>query len=211
VPRLGPFGPQAAQIIEVFSDFAGNKQPDPNAPVEGCRAGALTIDGRAVPLRTDATVGDVLSGRPVPVMSCEDRELGAGWHDVGGDGQVLIDSFRLESPGRTPVPGPARRVPAIVERISPTHVRLSYRSSGPTFVTHVQSFDAGWTASINGRPARAGAPADTLSGWTVGDAGPVVVDLRFAPARAFTIALAVTIVAVIACLGLAVLGGGRRD
>lgn len=208
--RPGPFGPQAVQLIEVFYDFAGNREPDPAAPVEGCRSGALTIDGQPLPVRVEGTVAEVVSGRAVPVTTCEDRDLGPGWHEVGGDGQVLVDTLRLESAGAEVTPERSSPVPALVERVSPTHVRLRYRATGPTTVTHGQSFDEGWTASVNGGPPRVAGADDTLATWRVEETGAVVVDIRFAPARLFTGALGLTLASVLACAVLVVLGGRRR-
>ena len=203
-------GPAPMQITEVYSDYSGNPAPLPaDARLEGCRFGGVSVDGRAHTVAIDATYGDVLAGRAVPVRSCAPLELGRGWHEVESTGGVLLDALRLDTgdevgPPRASVPAPR------VTHVSPTHVRVRYRAGTPTVVTNGQSFDERWRARANGRDLGAPVSRDTLSAWAVAATGDVQVDMRFVPGRRFTAALATTLPAVLLCAALVVHGGRRR-
>jgi arabinofuranan 3-O-arabinosyltransferase len=211
--RSGPFGPQPVEIIEVFSDFAGNPAPPaPDARVEECTTAAVSLDGRPFPLRIDATYAQLLAGALVPVLGCEEPMLAAGWHETGGDGQVLVNSLMLEAGARSALlPAAEARVPARVDAVSSTRLRLSYQADGPTRVTTGQSFDERWTATVNGRDLGPPISADALSNWVVTERGPIEVEMRFRPARRYTFALALSAAAVVVCLVLVIRRGAHDD
>jgi hypothetical protein len=169
------------------------------------------IDGQPLALHVDATYEPLLAGEPVPVSGCSELTLGPGWHELGGDGQVRVNTLRLET-GPSPALAPAAdaRVPVLTAPASPTRTIARFTANGPTMITTGQSYDRGWTATVNGRslgPPRSG---DTLSTWVVDRTGDVVVEMRFHPDQRYSTALAVSVGAALLCLVI-VLWRVRRD
>lgn len=210
-PRRAGLTSRPIEIIEVYWDFAGNVAPPPiDAPVEGCTTAVATLDGERMAMRVDATYEQLLAGEPVPVSSCTDRTLGPGWHEINGDGEVRLDSLRLEAGAPPPLP-PATEAQVAVEAVpsGPTRMTASFVATGPTLVTTGQSYDSHWRATVNGRALGPPRPGDALSTWLIDQEGDVVVQMRFLPDEDYASALAVSLGTVALCLVLA-LWKGRR-
>ncbi|MEY2568964.1 MAG: arabinofuranan 3-O-arabinosyltransferase [Actinomycetota bacterium] len=203
-PRVDGLVTKPMQIIEVFWDFAGNPPPPADAEaIRGCTDVIATLDQRPLSLRVDATYGQLLRGESVPVTSCSESMLAPGWHELNGDGEVRVDSLRFET-GRAELPlsETSARVAVRATATGPSHMTARFRGTGPMLVTTGQSYDAGWSATANGKSLGRPLPGDTLSTWLVDGTGEVVVQMRYEPDRVFGIAVSLSLCSVALCLVL---------
>ncbi len=203
-----------------------------------CRSDLLSIDGKPVWLRITGSASSALGGGPLDISLCgRDKNgirLGAGSHLLvaanGASTGFDLDELALDSaPGGAaaaapptgdtlaPAPSASSGAPKVtVLSSSSTSYRL--RVSGatkPFMLTLGESYDAGWTASVQGGPAL-GAPVlvdGFANGWRVTartlaemkkEGGSFVVTVRFAPQSELDWALAVSAATALGCIGIAV-------
>src|SRR5207342_1466883 len=93
-------------------------------------------------------------------------------------------------------------------------MRLRVRTDGsPYWLVLGQSFNEGWEASASGGAIGGHQVVDGYAnGWQVrsGTRGTMIIELRWTPQRLVWIGLAVSVVAVVACLAILVVTYRRR-
>ncbi|MBI2709550.1 MAG: DUF3367 domain-containing protein [Actinobacteria bacterium] len=197
-----------------------------------CRA-LVSADRNRVGLRVGGTIADALAGRALPARPCdvagglrlgEGLSLGAGAHVLrtseGKVGGLDVDQLVLRSTARGAAdPGAGALVP---ERARPevrvvgggrTRMRVVVGArAGATWLVLGQSQNAGWRATAGGRDLGPSTLVDGYAnGWLLpAGTGPVTVDLRWTPQRVVWGAIAVSVLAVAACLVLLALGWWKR-
>jgi arabinofuranan 3-O-arabinosyltransferase len=198
----------------------------------GCRTDLLSVDGRPVPLRVTGTTADALAREPLTVMLCGDEAdqvltLTAGEHvlvsGVGRDLGIDLDRILLSSDaGGGPLTGTTREAEA-----RPTGPTTEVRNVGrvtydvdvrdadaPFWLAVGQSWNEGWRAEVDGRDLGPPQVIDGYgAGWLVDPGGDdeVSIHVEWTPQRIVWIALAISAVGVLACLGLVVVGRRRPD
>jgi arabinofuranan 3-O-arabinosyltransferase len=206
----------------------------PDAFDTGCRDDLLSIDGEPVAVRVTGRVETALARQPLAIATCGDGggpvELDGGDHDVRAiSGDLLaidLDQLVLRSAAggeASSATGPlvaeasaARadddvaatpRVTVVHEGQDQVEVEVSGATPGePFWLVLGQSFNDGWTASVDGGGIVDPELVDGFAnGWqVVPDAESFVVDLRFAPQRRVDLAIAVSAVAAAVCLLLTI-------
>ncbi|HVF33552.1 MAG TPA: alpha-(1-_3)-arabinofuranosyltransferase family protein [Acidimicrobiales bacterium] len=193
-----------------------------------CRDDLLRLDGAPLSVRlvgpTDA------ARRGFGLQACDPADeptLGGGDHRLtarpGLDTGIDVDRLVLSSaaggaPGPLAVRGSSGPSPGPrVERRSPTKLDVTIDATGddPFWLVLGESHSPGWRIDVDG-PTEAG--PHTLvdgyaNGWLVrpGGAGRLHLTLTWVPQRTVWVGLALSALAVVACLGLAVAGPrGRR-
>ncbi len=205
-----------------------------------CRTDLLNVDGRAVPARVAGSTDAALSLEPLRIARCDttarptvamtegDHELrtgrgdrmgwnldrvilastGAGTPAGLGDGPTI--ALRDESASSAPAPVPK----VIVTGQSATMIRAQVSgASKPFWFVLGQSVNAGWHATVDGRDLGESTLVNGYAnGWRVRPRGsePIMVELEWVPQRTVNLALAVSAVAVMACLGIGLIGLVRR-
>lgn len=201
--------------------------PDRLPPV--CRAGLLAVGGRDVPVRMEGSAAEAEDRRGSDLVPCGDAtapELGPGTVELrSAPGRVTgvdVDRVVLASeagggPAATVAaadPGPGPRV--VVTGSGRTGFDLRVEgATEPFWLVLGQSLNDGWHAEVDGR---GGLGSPTLvggmsNGWLVapGAAGEdLVVRLRWTPQRRVWVGLAVSALAVVACVVLVVRDRRRR-
>jgi arabinofuranan 3-O-arabinosyltransferase len=202
----------------------------------GCRDDLLSIDGEPVAVRVSGTMDAALARQPLTIATCGASAgpvgLDGGDHDihaVRGDVRGIdLDQLVLRSAAggaASSATGPlvaeamaggadaggavaaAPRVTVVHEGQDHVEVEVSSARAGePFWLVLGQSFNDGWTASIDGERIADPELVDGFAnGWqVVPDAESFVVDLRFAPQRRVDFAVAVSAVAAAACLALTI-------
>ncbi|TDE07404.1 alpha-(1-_3)-arabinofuranosyltransferase [Jiangella asiatica] len=154
---------------------------------------ALLVDGTEVPTRVAATVGDLLHGRRLEAVPCDDDviALDEGSHDITLEATAHT---RPESVTLRPLdePAPAPDAPDVaVQSWEPTsrEVAVAARET-PAVLAVAENLNPGWEATLDGRSLR---PV-RLDGWAQGFVLPVgpagVVELTYAPDQPYRLALA---------------------
>ncbi|MFM7270794.1 MAG: alpha-(1-_3)-arabinofuranosyltransferase family protein [Actinomycetes bacterium] len=205
-----------------------------------CRSDLLTVDGRPIPVSISGTRGDATTRGGLQVIGCDGFILSAGRHTLravpGAASGIDLDRLDLRSlvtgsdalTGR-PVPGLAARTagdrtdgPAVgpapeVRVVSSGRDRatVAVRGARPGqefWLVLAQSQNAGWRARIDGRDLGASSLVDGFAnGWRVRpDRSEFRVSLQWIPQRTVDRALLLSVLAVVACLGLAIVDPRRR-
>jgi arabinofuranan 3-O-arabinosyltransferase len=185
----------------------------------GCRADLLTLDGSPVPVRVTGGVQDALDGDGLALQQCgPPLSLAAGGHELrtvpGADTGIDLDRVVLRTPIwdlPSPELAPAPRVE--VTSVGVTHAAGRVQTDGsPFWLVLDQSVNDGWELEVDGASVDGPRPIDSFAaGWLVEPerAGELAVSVRWTPQRVANIALAVSAVAVIACIVLCI-GRPRR-
>lgn len=208
-PTLLPVG-----VAEVAIDGV----PTVAAPTRldtGCREDLLTIDGEPVPIRVAGEWASLVAGDAVPAELCGpvDVQLDAGEHVVrsapGAETGIDIDRVVLQAPG-VAAPQTAVAVSTSAGRASRSY-DVAACPDGCWFVQG-EGWNRGWSARLGGESL---GPPLTLDGgmnawWLPPSTDARTVELRWTPQRTMWIALAVSGLAVAACIVLAVLPAIRR-
>ncbi|WP_191280319.1 alpha-(1-_3)-arabinofuranosyltransferase domain-containing protein [Nocardioides flavus (ex Wang et al. 2016)] len=193
VTAYGQAGLDGVGISEL--DVAGIEdllhRPDPGTPTgTACGFGpSVEVAGRTVQTRISGTLGDVRSGRNLAVIPCGKRSvaLTPGEHRVrvtNPEGFVTSSLVLAPDPPET-----AAAVRPSVRSWSSTHREVEVSSPAESVLGVAESFNRGWTASIDGTDL---APV-VLDGWRQGFVVPAgtrgVVSLDYAPQVPFRVAL----------------------
>jgi hypothetical protein len=157
-----------------------------------------------VPVRIQGTLGDLLDGKPVPIAGCQRISLSAGWHrlDTGVSGpidqvQLLTTELADQTLQTRSNPGPVIGISAQ----SATRIQASTTNQQKgTVLLFEQSWDPGWSATVNGRPIGRAKDFDAVNGWVIDDTGRLQIELQYTPQRLFGLSLAVTAVGVAVCV-----------
>src|SRR5579884_612366 len=209
-------------------------RPTPGELPGTCRDDLLSVDGRPVPLRItgDTQTAQQLGGLAVSPCgwAAQGIALGPGDHVVrttpghaaGVDvDRLVLDSAPYGAPEPAPAPGavpPAASAAApsvSVAALGTTTARLVvHQPQAPFWVVLGESQNAGWHARVEHGPDLG--PPQIVDGYANGwlvrpvGGGDVVVDLSWAPQRGVWAALAVSAVALLGCLAMALWPGRRR-
>jgi arabinofuranan 3-O-arabinosyltransferase len=190
----------------------------------GCRDDLVAVNGQPFPVavrgaRTSARTGlDLVAcDTTLPLPEGSNGLTTSPGRTTGIDvDRVVLSSDRAGGPAPiTPAGAPARASGASVKVTSSSEdsYHLKVRTDGaPFWLVLGQSQSDGWEATVNGKSLGTSHLVNGFAnGWTVrpGEAGTVDVVLRWTPQRAVWIGLAVSGLAVLACLVL-IVGRGRR-
>ena len=199
--------------------------PDPATPFQlSCGQGPdVVISGRAYPTSVRGTLGDLIHLEPVQVRLCSPAgtvTLAAGQQrlSTGASSVFTVTSLSLSSPPATgpAATAPARKVDILAWGAESRAVRVG---PGPaSYVEIHEDFDAGWTATLNGRRLQ---PA-TLDGWQQAFIVPAgqggTITLSFRPAVVYHAGLIASALALLVLAGFALgvrkrrgRAGGRPD
>ncbi|HEX5367689.1 MAG TPA: alpha-(1-_3)-arabinofuranosyltransferase family protein [Acidimicrobiales bacterium] len=199
----------------------------PLAPAfdSGCRRDLVRADGRPVPVRVRGRTADLLAGEALPLVACDGAPLALarGRHEVttapGRSTGLDVDRLVIRSAaggaadragGLLAAGRPGAGAVPTVEVTADEHDHATARITGatpgePFWLVLGQSHNPGWTATAGhdelGEPVLVDGFAN---GWLVTPtAGSFDVDLRFAPQRRVDVAMVISLVAAVVCLGLA--------
>lgn len=205
------YGEPVALPAGISEISLGARTTVPDRVDTGCRDDLLTFDGTPVPLRIEASVADLLAGVAVAATPCGGAsEVGAGTHRLvsgaGADTGFGIDRVVM-SPTDTGVNTAGGREPTATvvaaDRLTRT-VEVDGCPDGCWLVLG-EGFHESWTASSD--DAAVAGPATLVDGgfngwWLEPSDEPVTVELRWTAQRPLTIALVVSVVAVLASIAL---------
>ena len=185
-----------------ISEIRFGEQPDisfdrDSALDESCRTDLITIDDIAVPVRVVGTHGDAIDRRELALEGCgAPIELADGVHRLrvvpGAISGFDVDRIVLDS--EAPTPPPAATLPPTVatDSVADTRIELTVGASdADSWLVLAQSWNAGWTATVDGESLGAPVLVDGYAnGWLLpgSDAQRTVV-LDWTPQRIVTIAL----------------------
>ena len=139
---------------------------------------------------------------------------GAGTPAGLGDGAAieLLEQLATRTTSTPTSDAPAPKV--IVTGQSATKIRAQVSgASKPFWFVLGQSVNAGWRATVDGQDLGESTLVNGYAnGWRVRPRGsePIIVELEWVPQRTVNLALAVSAVAVMACLGIGLIGLVRR-
>jgi arabinofuranan 3-O-arabinosyltransferase len=218
------FDADAVGIAEV--DLPGSHVGDlPERLDSGCRDDLLNVDGVPVPIRVSGTMADALAARPLQVVPCGSNRLallGGRRHleTARGDATGIdLDQLILRSDPGGEASGddgvlvhdrPAGPdIEVVEESDSRVRVHVDGATAGePFWVVLGQSYNDGWRASLAGSAGTASGPQlvdGFANGWLVTPAkGSFDMTLDFAPQRQVSVALWISLIAALFCVGLAV-------
>lgn len=202
--------------------------PTPTAPVAvpgACRDDLLTLDARPVPIRLLGSPAAARRGLAVEACGAA-LVLQTGSHhlsaraglDTGIDvDRVVLASDATGRPGAvTPLGAPLRTSGASVRvtKSAPTSLELSVTTNGaPFWLTLGQSHSAGWKATTaTGSLGRSQLVDGYANGWLIRPtrAGTMKVSLVWTPQRTVWIGLGISLLAVLVCIGIVMVGALRR-
>lgn len=187
----------------------------------GCRSDLLSVDGHPVPIRITGSSSAATSDNTLSLAACDTTpQLTAGSNTVNSvPGQPLgldVDRVVLAS-----APGGAAATPAALGTPrTATHSTVTVTSSGttsfnlsvhssdgkPMWLILGQSYDAGWHATVSGGATLVGKQLVNgyANGWEIDPtrAGTFTVQLRWVGQTLIWIGLALSGLAILACLWL---------
>ncbi len=201
-----------------------------------CRDDLLIVDGQPVAARLRGSAAAALALEPLRVERCRGSErpevsLTAGAHEIrtgrgdrsgwnldritlasGADGRAAAlgagAAVALELPAS---PAPPR---VVVKSQTATTVRAEVRDATKAFWFVLgQSENSGWHATVDGKDLGESTLVNGFAnGWRLAarDGEPIQVELEWVPQRTVNLALGVSGVVVMGCLGVVLVGGVRR-
>ena len=206
--------------VELSYDGDALTVPVPDAIDARCRDDLIAINGEPHPVALVGEVADALRRDAIEIVSCAPLiELGAGEHRVttsdGFNTGLNIDRLVLSSPSTGEFVAPTTiSDPISYERLGPTALRAEIPPSDtPMWLTLRESWNPGWELRIDSGPSAGEVLEPVLvdgyaTGWVLPPAAqPVAVSIDWAPQRRIIIGIAVSVVALIAAIALAI---GRR-
>ena len=180
--------------------------PDRSAEVDlACGDGPpVTVDGRAVPTRATATVGQLLDGAAVPWEACDPVAMADGTHRVtAGPGALVVSTLVVEPVDGVP-PAPEARTVTVGSWGSSAR-SVSIDAGDDAILATTENANDGWEATLDGEVLTPIRVDGWRQGWLVpaGDGGTVA--MRYRPATAQRAGLAVGVAALLALVAAAVL------
>ncbi|MFI7578149.1 alpha-(1-_3)-arabinofuranosyltransferase family protein [Micromonospora sp. NPDC049497] len=182
--------------------------------VERCGAGPrVELAGVRYDTAVQATLADVVAGRPVPVTVC--GATGAVM-DLPAGGQRLVTTpsagFLVQDASLRPdrAGAPPRQREVSVLDWDPTDRRVRIGAGDEALLVVPENANAGWTATLDGRALTATRVDGWQQAWVVPAGAAGEVRLVFAPDRAYRGSLAVGALTALAVLVLAALPVRRR-
>jgi arabinofuranan 3-O-arabinosyltransferase len=178
-----------------------------------CSPDFLDVDGRSVPISFETTVGALLDGEPVVATACSPLELPTGFHDVTATRASALTVDRVALTDRAALRSAAGAATVEVTRDEP---RARDVVVGPCpdgcWIVLGEGFNDAWEASVDGRSLGSGQLVDGgFNGWWLEPAtSPARVEFRWTAQRPVTLGLGVSVLAVLACIGVALAGPRPR-
>jgi arabinofuranan 3-O-arabinosyltransferase len=207
--------------------LTGVPQPARPATLPGdCRDDLVEVNDAPVPVRIVGAAADARRGleiEPCGAAVALDRGSNTLRSTPGLDTGIDVDRVVLSSDasGQATPPAvlgaPLDESGATVRVVdsSPAALDLSVRTDGrPFWLVLGQSADDGWEASVStGAVGRRQVVNGFANGWLVtpSGAGTMDISLQWSPQRFVWFGFAVSIVAIVACLALVVVGWRRRN
>ena len=166
---------------------------------------AITLDGTAMSIRPEGTVGQLLAGGQLAFSTCSHEELPLemGWHEIVARGALQPDTVKLASPEAASLERPVSPPELATSPVAGGYDVDVRGGSAPFYLSIGQNYAKGWTASID--DASLGRPVllDGYSaGWRVDRPGSYRVSIRYGPQRRYDVSLGISAFAVLAVLGV---------
>ncbi|KAA9149717.1 DUF3367 domain-containing protein [Amycolatopsis acidicola] len=218
-PLVGAAAPLLVGIGDIGSpalaDLTAKPLPDDTPVSLPCGSGPpLTVDGTEYQTSAETTLGDLAGFRPITVAVCTSDgtvPLSAGRHTLTSSsttGALAITDLTLASGTAPTTATPARSVH--VSAWGAENRQLTIGAGAESFVEVHETYNSGWTATMNGvrlTPVQ-------LDGWQQGFVVPAGADgtitLSFTPATAYRAALIASGIGVVVLVLGALIRGRRR-
>lgn len=194
------------------------RAPVPTPVDTGCRDDLLELDGRPLPVRIEGVAGAGLDRGALTLQACVDVvDLGPGRHELLATGGATtgldLDQLVLATPAFGPA-APGATPEVRVDGTGPVSASGTIDTDGsPFWLVLDQSVNDGWELELEGASVNGPRPVDGYANsWYVepDQAGTLAADIRWTPQRTVDVALVMSLLGVLACLGLAVWAPGRR-
>ncbi len=176
------------------------------------RGPAVMLDGQSYPTSVSGTLGQLAGNLPVQVRLCAPGSavsLGSGQHQLlASPGLFTMTDVALQSPpaDSTAAAAPTRSLNVLSWQPESRTLRI-----GPGQASYVelhQNANAGWVASLDGRPLATA----RLDGWQQAVVVPAgvggIITMKFVPGTPYHIGLALSVLAIVGLLAVAF--GWRR-
>jgi arabinofuranan 3-O-arabinosyltransferase len=180
----------------------------------GCGAGpTLLLNGASIRLSLDAVSAQVLAGTPVTAQPCGPATVrlvkGTNRIRVAADGLFSPDSITMS---RAPTASSAVSSAGDLHVLSWGDTRREVRvaTTALTFLSVAENANAGWSATLNGRPLAAVTLDGWHQGWLVPAGSTGVVHLVFTPQRIVDRGVVLGALAILVLLALAFVRPRRR-
>ncbi len=191
---------QPVEITEV--ELNGQTNPAGDQSLTGCTTGQVSVDGQPLALRIQGSVSSVLGGRPTEFESCGPLALDDGWHLLETPSPSPVSDLRIDTLPTSVEAAPTTTEDAQLLARSDDGMTARISGEGEAVIVTGQSWDPGWHASVNGVDLGPPYPVNGLTGWTTDLTGEAIVEFTFRPAQTFRIALLITGVGLVLCIGL---------
>ncbi len=172
-------------------------------------APSIAVDGRPTVLTSlTTTMGALLDGQPAEATSCSASRLAPGAHrlQVAASAQFSPVSVAWGSATAQPLAATSARVISWSSTIR--EVGVDARDRARTLELG-ENANAGWTATIDGRPLTSVRVDGWRQAWVVPAGTAGTIRLEFAPDQPYRLALGLGALAAIVLLGIAVLPSTR--
>jgi len=208
-------GPAVLPVAIAEMGLPGVVRAAPPAEIgDRCHEGLLTVDGEAVPIRLAGTTAEAEARLPLSIEACDGPVAASGSTDLvateGRDSGVDLDAVVLSSgpDGAAAAPGVTGTVtpPPALELETPRLLEYQARADTdePFWLAVGQSYAPEWAAAVDGGEVLGHEIVSGFAnGWYVqpdGD-GPVTVTVTWPPQRPVWLAIGVSLVALLLCVG----------
>jgi arabinofuranan 3-O-arabinosyltransferase len=175
----------------------------------------IQLDGTSYTTSVTGTLGDIVAHRPLPVTICDlflvdGADLAAGEHELRTLPSVpfAVHSAMLK-PARFTAPA-VRHRDVTVDRWGDTARTVHIGAGGAALLVVPENANAGWVATLDGRPLAAARVDGWQQAWLVLAGSGGTIELTFTPDRPYRNGLAVGGLGVLAAAALVVLPVRRR-
>jgi arabinofuranan 3-O-arabinosyltransferase len=169
--------------------------------------GALGPSCRDVGVRVDHSPV-LVRGAGRSFAGCAPLELSGGWHSLRTSRRPAVRRVWISSPGRATTSAPTHEA-ASLRALGRSSFGIDATTDGPAAIVSGQSADDGWSATIDGADAGPARSLDGQAAWLVQKSGAHRLTATQDPQTVYRIALVITAVGLLLCLGLVVRGRFR--
>lgn len=163
----------------------------------------VAVDGEAVPTRATTTVGALLDGTAVAWEACEPVALDAGEHRLEATAGSLVVSTLEVLPADGIAPAPEART-VEVGRWDASSRSVTVGAGDAAILATTENLNDGWEATLDGEVLTPIRVDGWRQGWRVPEGVGGTVVLRYRPATAQRIGLAIGAVALLALVAAAI-------